>query len=217
MLAWKHSTVWALENSMVQGSYLAYAREINHRLGNLTRVISSCCNVTYSNSSWAAEDWAVCRNQDVKCFGVKLFWCRVEPGVYDVQLCSWRSNSTPSLRWLIRWKAVFVIALGSLSWFSDDGAQQGESWSRYRSGGHQCELWTFSLISVESFSMLQIGVKYTPGVWCSGWWSDLLAGSLAGWRGLSLTAFPDAFLCRKLTGELRGTYSVWKRTENVVD
>lgn len=181
MLAWKHSTVWALEDSMVQGSYLAYALEINHRVSNLTP--EWYLSALMWPTQIAAEDQAVCKNHDVKYFDVKLFWCWVEPAVYDVQLCSWRSSSTPSLRWLIHWKAVFVIALGSPSWFSDDEAQQGESWSRYRSRGHHCELWKFPLMSVESFSMLQIRVKYTPGVQCSGLWSDLLAGFISWPKG----------------------------------
>lgn len=135
--------------------------------------------MTYSDSSWAAKDWALCKNHNVK-----HFWGGVESPVSEVQLCSQQSSRTCSPPRLIRWKTVFLITLGSLLGFSGDEAQEGESWSRYKSRGRYSEVWTFPLVSVESFPMLQIRVKYPPGVRCRGLWSGLLAGSLAGQRGL---------------------------------
>lgn len=110
------------------------------------------------------------------------------------------------------WKTLFLVTLGSLAAFSGD---EGQSWSRDRSWGHCCEVWTLLLMSVESFSMLQIGVRYPPGVGCRGLWSDLLAGSLIGWRGF-LRHFPMLSFARSLL-ETSDQHSVWKNTENAVD
>lgn len=86
--------------------------------------------MTYLEST---EHKAVCNNHHVRYFGVKPFRCWAESTVYDAQLCSWRSSSTPSLLRLICWKAVFIIALGSPPCFSDSEVWQGEGRSRYRS------------------------------------------------------------------------------------
>lgn len=189
---------------MVQGSYLAYALEINHRLGNNSRAISSA--LTWL-SSWAAKDWALYKNPNVRYFG-----CAVQSPVSEAQLCSRQSSRTCSPPQWILWKTRSLSPSGTCR---AQGGRGGRKLEQAQSQGHCCEVWTFPLMAVESFAMLQIRVKYPPGVRCQGLWSDLLAGSLAGWRGLL-----RHFLVLSCAGSLLETsdeHSVWKNTENAVD
>lgn len=91
----------------------------------------------------------------------------------------------------------------------------GRKLEQAQSQGHYCEVWRFPLTAVESFAMLQIRAKYPPGVRCQGLWSDLLAGSLAGWRGLSRHFL--MLSCAGILLETSDEHSVWKNTENAVD
>lgn len=169
--------------------------------------------MTYSEST---EHQEVCKNHHVRCFGVKPFWCWAEPTVYNAQLCSRWSSSTPSLHRLICWKAVFVISLGSPPCFSDSEVWQGEGRSRYRSQ---------AALRVVNVPTEVCGIVFRAANWsekssrCSalrnGIWS--VSGFVSWPKGALVNCVSSCFVCWKLSGELRAAYSGWKHTENAAD